>query len=224
METFLRNNSGQGMHNDFSRHRSLDDVPSSKDVQPNSNKSQYTCHNGKIRDATSDFVPQSSDPQAKDPTSSGGSHVETDRRKVISIEATDNPRRFVPQAVTRDIISIVIMRMPTPIEKWKKYPISVKDDLFRDFMDKYKFRSDFDRNMARTVWERTCTDRFSDRLKNERKMALKRVNSKNLADTKGHGPLMSHILATLQGAKLETGLAQSEMKSAPKCRLHEPTP
>ncbi|RDX66751.1 hypothetical protein CR513_54449, partial [Mucuna pruriens] len=31
-------------------------------------------------------------------------------------------------------------------------------------------------------------DHFLDRLNNERKMALKRVNSKNLANTKGHGP------------------------------------
>ncbi|RDX96519.1 hypothetical protein CR513_20812, partial [Mucuna pruriens] len=115
IETFLRNNSGQGMHNDFSRHRSLDDVSSSKDVILFHNLLIY-----KLR---------------------------------IQLQVEDLMRRFVPQAVTRDIISIVIMRMPTPIEKWKKYPISVKDDLFRDFMDKYKFRSDFDRNMTRTVMD-----------------------------------------------------------------------
>ncbi|KAK2388200.1 hypothetical protein QL285_061906 [Trifolium repens] len=63
--------------------------------------------------------------------SSGGSH---DRRKVISVEAVSNPRRFVPQTVTRDIISRVITRMPTPAEKWKDYPIETKDELFKDFI------------------------------------------------------------------------------------------
>jgi hypothetical protein len=43
-------------------------------------------------------------------------------------------RRFVPQTVTRDIISRVITRMPTPAEKWKDYPIETKDELFKDFM------------------------------------------------------------------------------------------
>ncbi|WJX80812.1 hypothetical protein P8452_63761 [Trifolium repens] len=62
---------------------------------------------------------------------SWGTH---DRRKVISVEAISNPRRFVPQTVTRDIISRVITRMPTPAEKWKDYPIETKDELFKDFM------------------------------------------------------------------------------------------
>src|SRR4051812_30505156 len=42
--------------------------------------------------------------------------------------------------------------------------------------------------MARTVWERTCLDRYPDHLKNARKIALREVNSTNLVDTKGHGP------------------------------------
>ncbi|RDX98745.1 hypothetical protein CR513_18282, partial [Mucuna pruriens] len=54
--------------------------------------------------------------------------------------------------------------------------------------DKYKFMSYFDCNMARTVWERICMDHFLGCLKNERKIALKWVSSKKLADTKGHGP------------------------------------
>ncbi|XP_045788291.1 uncharacterized protein LOC123883508 isoform X3 [Trifolium pratense] len=117
--------------------------------------------------------------------SSGGSH---DRRKVISVEAISNPRRFVPHTVTRDIISRVITSMPTPAEKWKDYPIETKDELFKDFMGKYKFPSDYDRNMARTVWEKTCMDRYPDHLKNARNAALREVNSTNLVDTKGHGP------------------------------------
>jgi hypothetical protein len=53
---------------------------------------------------------------------------------------------------------------------------------------KYKFTSDYDCNMSRTVWERTCMDRYPDHLKNARKMALREVNSVNLVDTKGHAP------------------------------------
>ena len=53
---------------------------------------------------------------------------------------------------------------------------------------RYRFTSDYDRNMARTVWDRTCADRYPDFLKNARQLALKQVNSTNLADTKGHGP------------------------------------
>ncbi|XP_045788293.1 uncharacterized protein LOC123883508 isoform X4 [Trifolium pratense] len=97
-------------------------------------------------------------------------------------------RRFVPHTVTRDIISRVITSMPTPAEKWKDYPIETKDELFKDFMGKYKFPSDYDRNMARTVWEKTCMDRYPDHLKNARNAALREVNSTNLVDTKGHGP------------------------------------
>ncbi|KAJ1427914.1 putative transposase, Ptta/En/Spm, plant [Sesbania bispinosa] len=120
--------------------------------------------------------------------SSGGSPVENDSREVISVEAVSNPRRFIPQTVTRDIISTVIMQMPTPVERWKYYPVDMKNTLFKDFMDKYQFESDYDRKMARTVWERTCMDRYPDYLKNLRKLALKRAKSTNLADTKGHGP------------------------------------
>jgi hypothetical protein len=43
-------------------------------------------------------------------------------------------RRFVPQSVTRDIISGVITRMPTPAEKWKDYNAEMKDELFKEFM------------------------------------------------------------------------------------------
>lgn len=43
-------------------------------------------------------------------------------------------RRFVPQSVTRDIISTVIVRMPIPAAKWREYPIEMKDELFMDFM------------------------------------------------------------------------------------------
>ncbi|XP_058741404.1 uncharacterized protein LOC131613779 [Vicia villosa] len=138
--------------------------------------------------STFDPFPHSSEPVANNSTSIPSSEGSHDRRKIIFVEAVSNPRRFVPQNVTRDIISRVITRMPIPAEKWKNYPIEAKDELFKDFMDKYKFTSDYDRNMARTVWERTCLDRYPDHLKNARKIALREVNSTNLVDTKGHGP------------------------------------
>ncbi|KAK2446721.1 hypothetical protein QL285_017489 [Trifolium repens] len=53
---------------------------------------------------------------------------------------------------------------------------------------RYKFISDYDRNMARTIWEKTCMDRYPDHLKNARNKALRDVNSTDLVDTKGHGP------------------------------------
>ncbi|WJX56844.1 hypothetical protein P8452_42462 [Trifolium repens] len=148
-------------------------------------------NHGSMDSASSDSVSHSTDSPANNPTSlplSGRSRVGIDRRKVISIEDNSNPRRFVPQSVTRDIISTVIGRMPTPAAKWKNYPIETKDELFKEFMGKYKFASNSECNIARMVWERTCMDRYPDHLKNARKKALRHVNSTNLADTKGHGP------------------------------------
>ena len=42
--------------------------------------------------------------------------------------------------------------------------------------------------MARTVWDRTCKDRYPDLLAKAREAAFKQVNSHNYADLKGHGP------------------------------------
>lgn len=148
-------------------------------------------NHGSMDSASSDSDPHPAHPPGNDPTSllfCGRSGVGIDRRKVISIEDNSNPRRFVPQSVTREIISTVIARMPTAAAKWKDYPIEMKDELFREFMGKYNFASDSERNIARIVWNRTCMDRYPDHLKNARKTALRQVNSTNLADTKGHGP------------------------------------
>ncbi|CAI8587696.1 unnamed protein product [Vicia faba] len=174
----------------------IEQQPLRQQVADTNNVKQYNGGNSVVSDhgsmgsASSDSVPHSSNPPAKDPTSVPlrRSRVEIDRRKVISIEDNPNPRRFVPQSVTRDIISTVIARMPIPAAKWREYPIEMKDELFKDFMGKYKFASDSERSIARMVWERTCLDRYSDHLKNARKVALRQVNSTNLADTKGHGP------------------------------------
>ncbi|KAJ1427915.1 putative transposase, Ptta/En/Spm, plant [Sesbania bispinosa] len=53
---------------------------------------------------------------------------------------------------------------------------------------KYQFESDYDRNMARTVWEKTCMDRYPDYLKHLRGIALKKVNSQTWLTLGGHGP------------------------------------
>ncbi|KAJ1429976.1 putative transposase, Ptta/En/Spm, plant [Sesbania bispinosa] len=42
--------------------------------------------------------------------------------------------------------------------------------------------------MAKTVWERTCMDRYPDYLAKARAAAFVRANSTNIADLKGHGP------------------------------------
>jgi casein kinase 1 epsilon len=47
VEAFARRNgSGHGLHGDHSRHRSSDDVPSSKDAQPDSERGRSSSRNG----------------------------------------------------------------------------------------------------------------------------------------------------------------------------------
>ncbi|KAJ1398915.1 hypothetical protein SESBI_30710 [Sesbania bispinosa] len=116
------------------------------------------------------------------------SHIEVDRRLVISVEDVSNPRRFVPSSLTRDIISEVISRMPYPADNWKSYCSDMKKMLFNDFKEKYRFSSNYDRTMAKTVWEQTCMDRYLDYLAKARAAAFVRANSTKIADLKGHGP------------------------------------
>ncbi|XP_058777026.1 uncharacterized protein LOC131651374 isoform X3 [Vicia villosa] len=170
--------------------QSLRQIADTNNVKQYNRGNSEVSNHGSMGSASSESVPNSTDLPAKGPTSLPlrRSCVETNRREVISIEDNPNPRRFVPQSVTRYIISNVIVRMPIPAAKWREYPIEMKDELFKDFMDKYKFASDSERSIARMVWERTCLDRYPDHLKNARKVALRQVNSTNLADTKDHGP------------------------------------
>ena len=53
---------------------------------------------------------------------------------------------------------------------------------------KYDFAGNYDRSMARTVWEKTCQDRYPDMLCRAREAALKDVGTNNLADIKDKGP------------------------------------
>ncbi|KAF7832658.1 putative transposase, Ptta/En/Spm, plant [Senna tora] len=79
-----------------------------------------------------------------------------DRRKVITVE--ENGTRFGPTFVTRSIMSSVFGRMPFVAERWRDYSVEVKEELFKEFMDKYQFQSDNGRKMARDVWEKTYSD------------------------------------------------------------------
>ncbi|KAJ1400078.1 putative transposase, Ptta/En/Spm, plant [Sesbania bispinosa] len=133
-------------------------------------------------------LPTTADPQPSVVPSSEDSHTEVDRRLVISVEDVSNPRRFVPSSLTRDIIFEVISRMPYLADNWKSYCFDMKEMLFNDFKEKYRFSSNYDRTMAKTIWERTCMDKYPDYLAKARAAAFVRANSTNIADLKGHGP------------------------------------
>lgn len=93
-------------------------------------------------------VSSANGPPANKPTSmpsSGGSHAEIDRRKIITVKAIANPRRFVPQTVTRDIIY--------GAEKWKDYPIKMKDELFNEFMMVELKNSRINNHLSCYVWD-----------------------------------------------------------------------
>ncbi|RYR72396.1 hypothetical protein Ahy_A02g006606 [Arachis hypogaea] len=64
----------------------------------------------------------------------------------------------------------------------------MKDELFKGFLEKHEFASNYDKAMARTVWNRTILDRYPDILKRVRERAFKEANSTSIADIKGHGP------------------------------------
>ncbi|RYR13071.1 hypothetical protein Ahy_B04g070260 isoform E [Arachis hypogaea] len=64
----------------------------------------------------------------------------------------------------------------------------MKDELFKGFLEKHEFASNYDKAMARTVWNKTMHDRYPDILKRARNRAFKEANSTSIADIKGHGP------------------------------------
>ncbi|KAJ1385937.1 putative transposase, Ptta/En/Spm, plant [Sesbania bispinosa] len=129
-----------------------------------------------------------SDQQPSVASSSEDSHTKVDRRQVIFVEEVANPRRFVPSSLTRNIISEVISRMPFPADNWKSYCSDMKEMIFNDFKEKYRFASNYDRTMAKTVWERTCMDLYPNYLAKARATAFVRANSTDIANLKGHGP------------------------------------
>ncbi|KAG4974029.1 hypothetical protein JHK87_030850 [Glycine soja] len=55
-------------------------------------------------------------------------------------------------------------------------------------LEKYRFKTSYDCNTARTIWNKICVDRFSDALARAREKAKQVTVSENVADYKGHGP------------------------------------
>ncbi|RYR22051.1 hypothetical protein Ahy_B03g067334 [Arachis hypogaea] len=55
------------------------------------------------------------------------------------------------------------------------------------FLEKHEFASNYDKAMAKIVWNRTMLDRYRDILKRARKRAFKEANSTSIADIKGYG-------------------------------------
>ncbi|XLR05067.1 uncharacterized protein LOC107621465 isoform X1 [Arachis ipaensis] len=90
--------------------------------------------------------------------------------------------------VTRDITKDLLSRMPSPAPRWQDYCPNMKDELFKGFLEKHEFASNYDKAMARTVWNKTMHDRYPDILKRARDRAFKEANSTSIADIKGHGP------------------------------------
>ncbi|XP_016173868.1 uncharacterized protein LOC107616422 [Arachis ipaensis] len=117
-------------------------------------------------------------------------HTETrsNRKLVIAVEKGDKPKRFTDHTVTRDITKDLLSRMPSPAPRWQDYCPNMKDELFKDFLEKHEFASNYDKAMARTVWNKTMHDRYPDILKRAMDRAFKEANSTSIADIKGHGP------------------------------------
>ncbi|XLR19587.1 uncharacterized protein [Arachis hypogaea] len=78
--------------------------------------------------------------------------------------------------------------MPSPAPRWQDYCPNMKDELFKGFLEKHEFASNYDKAMARTVWNKTMHDRYPNILKRARDRAFKEANSTSIADIKGHGP------------------------------------
>ncbi|RYR38468.1 hypothetical protein Ahy_A09g043516 [Arachis hypogaea] len=117
-------------------------------------------------------------------------HAETrsNEKLVIAVEKGDKPKRFTDHTVTRDITKDLLSRMPSPAPRWQDYCPNMKDELFKGFLEKHEFASNYDKALARTVWNKTMHDRYPDILKRARDRAFKEANSTSIADIKGHGP------------------------------------
>ncbi|XP_050915809.1 DEAD-box ATP-dependent RNA helicase 25 [Lathyrus oleraceus] len=88
----------------------------------------------------------------------------------------------IPLIATKNIKNAIDSHLRSPTRKFEFLL------LLENLCDKYKSSLDYDRNMVRNVWERTCLDRYLDHLKNAIQIALPEVSSTNLVDTKGYGP------------------------------------
>ncbi|KAF7832177.1 putative transposase, Ptta/En/Spm, plant [Senna tora] len=153
---------------------------------PYASASPIDANNSRDFASPSPELPGASTSHILDSVESTVSHAGVDRRKVITVE--ENGTRFGPTFVTRSIMSSVFGRMPFAAERWRDYSIEVKEELFKEFMDKYRFQSDNDRKMARDVWEKTCSDRYSDILTKHRVKILDELKTRDMAKLKGHGP------------------------------------
>ncbi|XLU49401.1 uncharacterized protein LOC107634423 [Arachis ipaensis] len=118
----------------------------------------------------------------------GQSSVQSETRSngklVIAVEKGDKLKRFTDHTVTRDITKDLLSRMPSPAPRWQDYCPNMKDELFKGFLEKHEFASNYDKAMARTVWNKTMHDRYPDILKRARDRAFKEANSTSIADIK----------------------------------------
>src|SRR5262249_2482312 len=61
-------------------------------------------------------------------------------KKCVYISLISNcRRRFKPDRVTHHIAETIMQHMPGPVEKWKHYPLEVRNVLFQDFTVRMKF-------------------------------------------------------------------------------------
>ncbi|RYR15825.1 hypothetical protein Ahy_B04g072767 [Arachis hypogaea] len=109
--------------------------------------------------------------------SSVHTEIRNNRKLVIAVEKGDKPKRFTDHTVTRDITKDLLSKMPSLAPRWQDYYPNMKDELFKGFLV-----------MARTIWNKTMHDRYSDILERARDRAFKEANSTSIADIKGHGP------------------------------------
>ncbi|RYQ92013.1 hypothetical protein Ahy_B09g098092 [Arachis hypogaea] len=157
-------------------------------------------------------------------------HTKTrsNRKLVMAIEKGDKSKKFTDHTVTRNVSKDLLSRMPSPVPRWQDYWRNIKDELFKVFLKKHEFASNYDKAMARTVWNKTMHDHYPDILKRVRDRAFKKANSTSIADIKGHGPkamkvevwngLVDHWLDLKWQNKSVTG--QKNRTAMPAHKLH----
>ncbi|KAF7823771.1 putative transposase, Ptta/En/Spm, plant [Senna tora] len=158
-------------HNEFlDSDEELFDSDSSRSplvTTPSASASPIDANNSRDLTSPSPELPGASTGHILDSVESTVPHARVDRRKAITVEENG---------------------MPFAAERWRDYSVEVKEELFKEFMDKYRFQSDNDRKMARDVWEKTCSDRYSDILTKHRVKILDDLKTRDMAKLKGHGP------------------------------------
>ncbi|RYR21410.1 hypothetical protein Ahy_B03g066687 [Arachis hypogaea] len=117
-------------------------------------------------------------------------HTETrsNRKLVIAAEKGINPKRFADHTITHDITKDLLSRMPSPAPRWQDYCPNKNDELFKGFLEKHEFASNYDKAMPRTLWNKTMHDCYPNILKRARDRAFKEANCTSITEIKGHGP------------------------------------